>query len=76
MLQPRDGTGLTKMMRARVAAHKGPLYLLADAYDMTRAHDALADYDLAIDWLKCKIFDTSLMGAYQWCPLVPRPHDR
>ena len=73
MLQPKDGSGLTKLMRKRVAAFKGDLYLLADANNMIRAHDALEDYDLAIDWPKCDLFDTNLIGAYQLCPLFSRP---
>jgi len=72
MLQPKDGSGLTKLMRKRVAAFRGDLYLVADAYDMTRAHDALVSYGLAIDWEKCNLFDTNLVGAYQLCPLMPR----
>jgi hypothetical protein len=75
MLQPRDGTLLTRQMKGRVASHlkhKGVLYLIADAFDMTRAHDALKDYDLAIDWVQCRLFDTSLVGAYQFCPVLPR----
>jgi hypothetical protein len=73
MLQPKDGSGLTKLMRRRVAAFKGDLYLIADANNMIRAHDALEDYDLAIDWPKCDLFDTNLIGAYQLCPLFSRP---
>jgi hypothetical protein len=75
MLQPRDGTLLTKQMKLRISEHlrkKRELYLIADAYDMTRAHDALADYSLAIDWAQCRLFDTNLAGAYQFCPLLPR----
>ena len=40
MLQPRDGTLLTRQMKSRVAAHLdagGALYLLSDATDMARA---------------------------------------
>ena len=78
MFQPKDGTAVTKAMRARVAGHLskgGELYLIADAFDMTRAHDALADYGLAIDWTGCRLFDTNLAGDYQFCPLSPRhPH--
>jgi hypothetical protein len=59
-------------MRKRVAAFKGDLYLIADANAMTRAHDALADYELAIVWTKCNLFDTNLIGAYELCPLAPR----
>ncbi|HEY5348050.1 MAG TPA: hypothetical protein VIJ72_07650, partial [Rhizomicrobium sp.] len=76
MVQPRDGTLITKAMRKRVAAHLAahqPLYLIADATDMTRAHDALADYNLAIRWTACQQFDTNLVGTYEWCPLTSRP---
>jgi hypothetical protein len=72
MVQPRDGTKMTRDMRNRVAAHLasgGDLYLIADAGDMARAHDALADYRLAIRWSECQQFDTNLIGTYQWCPL-------
>jgi hypothetical protein len=72
MVQPRDGTRLTKDMMRRVTAHLqsgGDLYLIADAGDMGRARDALADYRLAIRWPECRQFDTNLTGTYQWCPL-------
>jgi hypothetical protein len=75
MVQPRDGTKMTKDMRRRVAAHLaagGDLYLVADATDMGRAHDALADYHLAIRWPECQQFDTNLIGTYQWCPLAKK----
>ncbi len=71
MLQPKDGSGLTRIMRKRVAAFRGDLYLIADTNAMTRAHDALKDYGLAIVWTKCNLFDTNLIGAYQLCPLAP-----
>ena len=73
MVQPRDGTLITRRMKARVARHLaqgGDLYLIADAEDMTRARDALADYRLAIRWTQCQQFDTNLVGIYQWCPLT------
>jgi hypothetical protein len=76
MVQPRDGTLLTRRMRRRVAAHLAahePLYLIAAATDMTRARDALADYGLAIRWTRCRQFDTNLVGIYEWCPLFRRP---
>ncbi len=72
MVQPRDGTRMTQEMKKRVAAHLaqgGDVYLIAEAGDMTRAHDALADYRLAIRWPECQQFDTNLIGTYQWCPL-------
>jgi hypothetical protein len=72
MMQPRDGSYLTQEMKRRVAAHQGPLFLIADAYDMGRASAAVVDYGLAIEWQKCRIFTTNLTGAYQWCPLTRR----
>jgi hypothetical protein len=72
MMQPDDGSYLTNEMRRRVAAHKGSLFLIAEAYDMGRASAAAADYGLAIEWQKCRIFTTNLTGAYQWCPLSRR----
>jgi hypothetical protein len=75
MVQPQDGTKMTRAMRMRVdqarKAHDD-IYLIAEAFDMTRAHDALADYGLAIRWTECRLFDTNLAGAYQFCPLAPR----
>lgn len=73
MLQPRDDSGLTRQMRARVAAHLasgGDLYLIADATDMVRGREAVADYGLGIRLAQCQQFDTNLGGAYQWCPLA------
>ena len=75
MLQPQDGTKMTAQMRARVAGHLrngGELYLIAEAFDMGRARNALAEYNLAILWTGCQLFDTNLVGTYQWCPVTPR----
>ena len=73
MVQPRDGTKITHDMKAQLGRHigaGGDIYLIADATDMARARDALADYDLAIRWTECQQFDTNLVGTYQWCPLA------
>jgi hypothetical protein len=75
MVQPRDGTLITRQMRQRVAAHLAagkPLYLIADPAELRRAHDALADYQLAIRWPECQQFDTNIIGTYQWCPLTKK----
>ena len=76
MVQPQDGTKLTRRMKDRVwshLAHKGDLYVLSDAYDMGRARDALVEYHLRIDWLKCTVFDTNIIGDYEFCPLFKWP---
>ena len=73
MVQPRDGTKITHDMKAQLGRHMGAggdVYLIADATDMARARDALADYNLAIRWTECQQFDTNLVGTYQWCPLA------
>jgi len=76
MMQPNDGTLLTKKMRGKVKAYvkrKADIYLLADHYDMVRAREALAEYRLAIRWLECRVFESNLSGLYQICPLAPKP---
>jgi hypothetical protein len=76
MVQPQDGTRITKTMKSRVwghMAHGGDLYVLSDAYDMGRARDALVEYGLRIDWLKCTVFDTNIIGDYEFCPLFKWP---
>jgi hypothetical protein len=73
MVQPRDGSLLTRQMKARIAAHLkggGDLYLIADATDMARAAKALTDYGLAMRLSECQQFDTNLVGTYQWCPVA------
>ena len=73
MVQPRDGTQITRDMKTRVGRHVrqgGDVFLIADATDMARARNALADYNLAIRWTECQQFDTNLVGTYQWCPLA------
>jgi hypothetical protein len=76
MVQPQDGTVLTIAMKNRVRghmAHRGDLYVLSDAYDMGRTRDALVEYGLRIDWLKCTVFDTNIIGDYEFCPLFKWP---
>ncbi len=72
MYQPETKTDLTKMVRQRIRAHAkegGSFYLLTDAAQMTRAHDALEQYNFAIEWQKCRLFDTNINGTYQICPV-------
>jgi hypothetical protein len=76
MYTAEDRTGLTDIVRARVRQHmkeKKHFYLLTDADNMTRAHDALEHYNLAIHWQKCRLFDTNIRGTYQLCPVGPWP---
>ncbi|HEY1711209.1 MAG TPA: hypothetical protein VGG10_23280 [Rhizomicrobium sp.] len=76
MYQSSDNTGLTRLAHKRVTEQlkkRHYLYLVADAEQMTRAHDALEDYNLAILWQKCRLFDTNIAGTYQLCPVGPWP---
>jgi len=76
MVQPQDGTEITTTMKNRVRGHLsrgGDLYVLSDAYDMGRTRDALVEYGLRIDWLKCTVFDTNIIGDYEFCPLFKWP---
>jgi len=76
MVQPQDGTEITATMKNRVRGHLsrvGDLYVLSDAYDMGRTRDALVEYGLRIDWLKCTVFDTNIIGDYEFCPLFKWP---
>jgi hypothetical protein len=77
MYTASDSTGLTRIVRQRVRQHlkqKGDFYLVADADQMTRAHDALELYNFAIHWQKCRLFDTNIRGSYQLCPVGPWPY--
>ncbi len=73
MMQPNDGTKLTAEMRARVNAFRGDLYTLSNPLELERTHDALMEYGLHIDWLKCQHFSTNLAGPYLFCPLTRIP---
>jgi len=78
MVQPQDGTKLTDMMKGRVFEYmnkKRDIYVLADAGNMGRARDALTEYHLRIDWLKCETFDTNIIGIYELCPLFKWPRE-
>ncbi len=76
MLQPKDGTRLTQAMRKQVEAmqrKRGEIFVLADGNDMGRARDALAEYNLAIRWLDCVVFESNMTGVYRLCPLSAKP---
>lgn len=76
MIQPRDGSKLTAATHARVDAHKGDLYVIANEYEVGRAGDALAGYGLGMRWTECKLFTTNLGGPYRFCPLKHLPLKR
>jgi hypothetical protein len=73
MIQPRDGSRLTAEARARVDAFKGDLYVIFNDYELSRSHDALEDYGLAMDWMQCRDIESNLGGPYRFCPLKRIP---
>lgn len=73
LASPADGSGLTQRMRARVAAHQGPLLVLFAPYEAPAAAKATAAYGLAIEEDACDTITTNLGGPYRLCPLsTPR----
>jgi hypothetical protein len=69
LAQPTDGSGLTSLMRARVAAHRGDLFLLAAPRERAAADRATAAYGLEIVSTHCRDIRSNLGGPYQLCPL-------
>ena len=70
---PAAGSKLTAETKARVAAFKGDMFLIADPYEMDRARAALAEYGLAIRWLQCGDIKTNMGDDLQFCPLARKP---
>jgi hypothetical protein len=69
LAQPDDTSGLTALMRARVAAHHGDLFLLAAPWERTAADRATSAYGLEIVAAQCREIRSNLGGPYQLCPL-------
>jgi hypothetical protein len=73
LAQPDDASGLTASMRARVAAHRGDLFLLAAPWERAAADRATTAYGLAIVTAQCREIRGNLGGPYQLCPLRRSP---
>jgi hypothetical protein len=69
LAQPDDCSGLTALMRTRVAAHRGDLFLLAAPEERAAADHATAAYGLEIVTAQCRQIRSNLGGPYQLCPL-------
>jgi hypothetical protein len=70
MIQPKDGSRLTAIARARVDAFKGDLYVIFDTYELARSADALGEYGLALDQKDCGDIETNLTADYRFCPVT------
>jgi hypothetical protein len=73
LAQPDDASGLTASMRARVAAHRGDLFLLAAPWERTAADRATTAYGLEIVTAQCREIRSNFGGPYQLCPLRRSP---
>jgi hypothetical protein len=69
LAEPADASGLTASMRARVAAHRGDLFLLASPEEHIAADRATSAYGLEIVAAQCRGIRSNLSGPYQLCPL-------
>jgi hypothetical protein len=67
---PEDGSALTARMKARVAAHRGDLFLLFAQHEAQRAAYAVQAYGLAIAASECGNVATNLGGRLRFCPLI------
>jgi hypothetical protein len=69
LAEPGDASGLTASMRARVAAHRGDLFLLAAPREHMAADRATTAYGLEIVTAQCREVRSNLGGPYQLCLL-------
>ncbi len=51
---PKDDTGMNRLIRARLAAHDGPLYILVAAWDWDTAKGVLPQFGLTADFSACE----------------------
>jgi hypothetical protein len=76
LIQPQDGSRLTAEARRRVDSFSGDLFVIADAGELARSHDALAVYGLAMNVAECRNIETNLGGPYRFCPLARVPNGK
>jgi hypothetical protein len=70
LVDPADDDGLTRRIRAAIAAHEGPIWSVVDNKTPDTARDAvLAAYRLVVSG-DCVLVRTSFEpGGYQFCPI-------
>jgi hypothetical protein len=72
LVGPKDGTGLTAMMERRVAAHRGPLYVIFATWERNQRDQALAAYGLAADDAACSTVTSNIGRPLAFCRVVRR----
>jgi hypothetical protein len=74
LVEPTDDNGLTRRIRAAIAAHQGPIWSVVDSETRESVRDAvLAAYRLVVSG-DCVLAKTSFEPAgYQFCPIRKSP---
>jgi hypothetical protein len=70
LVGPKDGTGLATMMEQRVAAQRGPLYVIFAAWERNDRDRALAAYGLAADDAACTTVTSNIGRPLAFCRVV------
>lgn len=71
---PNDGdTGFNRLLRERITAHQGDIFLLVASWEEDKAARALAYYGLAADFAHCADLATNLSRDLKWCALSRAP---
>ena len=71
---PNEGdTGFNRLLRGRISAHKGDIFLLVAEWEEDKAARVLAHYGLATDFDQCADLITNLSRDLKWCALSRTP---
>ena len=71
---PNDGeTGFNRLLRERITAHDGDIFLLVASWEEDKAARALAYYGLTTDFNQCADLATNLSRDLKWCALSRVP---
>ncbi len=69
---PQSNTPFGQMMRARIEAHRGPLFGVFIPWEGERAKAAFASFGLTFDLSKCRQITSNVGEPIQWCALERR----
>ncbi|GIL39193.1 hypothetical protein [Roseiterribacter gracilis] len=72
LVGPKDGTGLTAILEERVAAHRGPLYVIFSDWERNYRDQALAAYGLDADDASCSTVTSNIGRPLGLCRVVRR----
>lgn len=69
-VQPdQSGNAFNAVIRARIAAHRGPFFVMSTVLDTRIAGEAALAYGLTIDLPGCQVIHTNLGEPLSFCPL-------